>query len=126
MMAVLFAVGVSWLTWSYMTEGQPTLVRCPSKLIFHWPCPTCGTTRAFLHLLRGEILTALWQNANVLPAAVFLFGFPVLGLYDLFSGRRSLRRAFDWLGDLFDRRWIVAMALIAEAAIWVHNIYIGN
>jgi hypothetical protein len=62
----------------------------------------------------------------VLPAAAFLFGFPVLGLYDLFSGRRSLRRAFDWLGDLFDRRWIVAMALIAEAVIWAHNIYIGN
>ena len=126
MLTALFMLGVGWLTIAYMTEGQHHIVCCPSKWIWHWPCPTCGTTRAFLHLLRGEVGTALWQNPNVLPAAAFLFGYPVVGLYGLFTGRRIVRRLFGWIGRLMEHRWVFIVILAVEAVIWVHNIYIGN
>lgn len=126
MLATLFALGAVWLTWSYMSEGQQSWIVCPSKVIWHWPCPTCGTTRACLLLLHGHPLQAFVKNANVLPATLFLTGFPILGLYDLLTGKRLVRSIFDWLGDMFDRRWFMALVLVVEAAIWAHNIYIGN
>lgn len=110
-----------------MLEGQQSLIACPSKWIWHVPCPSCGTTRAFLHLLHGEVGEALWQNANVVPAAAFLFGFPVLGIYDGLTGRRVMRQYFSWmLLQLRQHRWLFALMLVGEGLIWIHNIYIGN
>ena len=126
MLATLCALGIVWLTWSYMTEGQQSIIRCPSKLIYHAPCPTCGTTRACLLLLHGHPWQAFVKNPNVVPAVAFLLGFPILGLYDGLTGRRLVRRIFEWLGDMFDRRCFLVSVLVAEAAIWAHNIYIGN
>ena len=126
-MVALFILGVGWVTLSYLLEGQQSLIACPSKLIWHLPCPSCGTTRAFLHLLHGEVGEAIWQNANVVPAAVFLFGFPVLGIYDWLSGKRVVRRLFTWTGRQLQRhRWLFALILVGEGLIWIHNIYIGN
>jgi len=35
---------------------------CPSKLIYGKPCPSCGTTRSFFSLLKGNIASAVYFN----------------------------------------------------------------
>lgn len=40
---------------------------CPFVVLTGFPCPACGLTRAFLHLLQGEWLEALQMNAAIYP-----------------------------------------------------------
>jgi hypothetical protein len=40
---------------------------CIIRTITHYPCPTCGVTRAMLSLLNGNIEKYLYYNAMALP-----------------------------------------------------------
>ena len=55
---------------------------CPSKLLWHIPCPGCGTTRALLLILKGDILEGISLNPNSIIAVVYLAVSPFLLLID--------------------------------------------
>lgn len=84
------------------------------------PCPSCGSTRAIVHLLRGDWQQALYIN----PLSYFLlFGLivlPVLALVDLTTGRALLPGLY-FRAEAFLKRppvFVVFMALIAGNWIW--------
>jgi hypothetical protein len=53
----------------------PILPACPLRTLTGVPCPTCGTTRAGLALVRGDILGALHFNPlATLAGLAFLLG----------------------------------------------------
>ena len=51
---IIYAIACAWVMVAYCTEGQSGLVVCPSKLIYHIPCPGCGMTRATLLVIHGH------------------------------------------------------------------------
>ncbi len=64
------------------------LPQCPFRSLTGIPCPTCGTTRMFVSLSNGELVSAMAMNplmgALVLSGvAAFLFGL-VKNLVDVF------------------------------------------
>lgn len=126
MLATLFALGVVWLTYGYLFEGQHSFSVCPSKWFFRGCCPTCGTTRACILLLHGQPVEAFWKNPNVILAIAFMIGFPIVGIYDFFTGKHLVRAIFQWIGRQLKRRWLIALVIVCEGLIWAHNIYIGN
>ncbi len=53
----------------------PLVPRCPFRTITGIPCPTCGTTRAAVALLDGQLAQALALNPlSTLAAVGFLAG----------------------------------------------------
>ena len=64
---------------------------CPSQIVFGVACPSCGGTRAGLHLLAGEPLEALSVNPGVTVLAV------ALGVMIL-AGRLRWNDVAEWLG----------------------------
>lgn len=64
---------------------------CPSQILFGVACPSCGGTRAGLHLLAGEPLEAFAANPGVTVLAVTL-GALVL------AGRFSWHHVAEWVG----------------------------
>lgn len=78
---------------------------CLFKRLTGIPCPTCGGTRAVLHLLRGD-LSAAWRSHPLV--AVLLLGlmvYAVLSAASLASFRRlpvlqASRRVWCWLAGL--------------------------
>jgi hypothetical protein len=48
----------------YGTHEQLGLPPCTFSYLFGVPCPTCGMTTSWAHLMRGEILTSFRVNAG--------------------------------------------------------------
>ena len=50
--------------------GKVFNIGCPFLFIFGIPCPTCGTTRAIISLLRLDIDSYLKYNPMALPMCI--------------------------------------------------------
>lgn len=106
---VLVAVGCA-MVWSlaigigqYAVRGP---VICPLRGFTGLPCPSCGLTRAFAALVRGDLWTAVGWNALCLPLALLLFLAPLVALYELAAGRAAS----------FYRPWLFS-PVVARAAV---------
>ncbi len=47
-------------------------INCPIKYILGFPCPFCGTTRALISLIQGNIKTAFYYHPLFILAIPFL------------------------------------------------------
>ncbi|WP_299237536.1 DUF2752 domain-containing protein [uncultured Anaerofustis sp.] len=47
-------------------------IGCPIKYIFDFPCVTCGTTRALMSFLKGDLMLAFYYHPLFLLALPFL------------------------------------------------------
>jgi len=60
------------------------MIPCLNKSLFGIDCPGCGTQRAFLFILKGEFLEALYQFPAIYTTILF---FGVLALHFIDKGR---------------------------------------
>ena len=102
------------------TSVVPTLdepvTLCALKRLTGLPCPTCGSTRAVLHLLGGRVGQAFAaQPLVMLVAAVWT---ALLGLRVIFARRISLELT------RLQRRIAWGVLLAALAANWVYIILV--
>ncbi|MFO0585155.1 MAG: DUF2752 domain-containing protein [Anaeromyxobacter sp.] len=86
---------------------------CPSKALFHLPCPTCGMTHAFVALAHGDLAGAFLSSpAGTLLAA----GAWALAVADLV--RLALGAPLPALSPR-TARLLVAAGVAAGLASWV-------
>lgn len=89
-----------WLFFSY--NGEAELIACPIKLVWHIPCPACGTTRAIQALMHGDV-SGLWHyNPLGLVAVLMLITLPFVLVYDALFRRMLCCRLYEW-----GERWVV-------------------
>ncbi len=92
------------------------VVRCPTALLLHVPCPACGTTRAARALFACD-LAGTMRLQPLTPVVLFIFG--ALGLRSIGLVWRHGHAGGALEGRL--GRLIVALVVvsaIAEVAIW--------
>lgn len=65
------------------------------------------------------------MNPNCLLAVSFLFLYPVLVLLSIIRQRSYVAVVYEWAGKLLVRKKVLALILIAELAVWIHNIIMG-
>ena len=82
------------------------IVVCPVRRFFCIPCPSCGATRAAVHMLCGELATAARMN----PLAVVLY--VVMPVWLLFLRGRSWPRSAYIV--------LAVASVIAVAANWAY------
>jgi hypothetical protein len=94
---------------------------CPMKRLLGVPCPTCGTTRAFAELLRGDVFGAFARQPLVISCN--LLGLPVLLVIRFVSDRRTMA---DLLAAV--SRSVIVWCLVAAAVLanWIYVIRHGN
>ncbi len=56
------------------THEQLGLPPCAFRALTGIPCPSCGMTTSFAHVMRGRLLTAAWTNAGGCVLALGLVG----------------------------------------------------
>jgi hypothetical protein len=104
---------------AYVAAAGVALARygCPVARFFHTPCPGCGTTRAGLALLRGDVHAALALQP-IAPAVFALVGALLVRALWLSARDGTTSRLFE--GPL--GRAIVALGAVctlAEVGLWI-------
>ena len=111
----------TWLIVVATTEGQANLIVCPSKLLYHLPCPGCGITRATLLFFRGHLAEAILLNPNVLLAVAFVLLYPPLILLARLTNQRHLQTIYTHLEQLLHKPVALVVFLSFELGIWILN-----
>ncbi len=83
-----------------------------------FPCAACGGTRTAMHLLRGDLAAAAWQNPLMLALELAV---PAWLLVRIVTGR-SLRVHVSPPV----KRWVLAAAVVIVLANWAHVIAIDG
>lgn len=75
------------------------LTSCTTKLIFGFPCPGCGLSRAFMSLLKLDFKGAIYYNAT-------LFVMPIVAVVIIF-------RDVGWINKLYKSKvfWIIILVV---------------
>jgi hypothetical protein len=74
--------------------------QCPARLLFHIPCPSCGTTRCLAALSSGDVIVALRFNPLVTLAI------PTLLLIPFAGGRARLKVGWPIFLGIVALNWI--------------------
>ena len=122
---IIYAIACAWVMVAYCTEGQSGLVVCPSKLIYHIPCPGCGMTRATLLVIHGHWADAIKMNPNVVICMVGIIIFPILLVADMARGTACLHQTYQKIEHLLHKRLVISLILLFEWAIMAHNYVCG-
>lgn len=118
----MYALASCWLILSFIYEGQARIVVCPSKWIYHIPCPGCGLTRACLAVLHGHLLEGIVINPNCIIAFFLYITFPVLLLYDMMAHRTYCFELYNKIEKRISQKKIIIFILVIEGIVWWHNL----
>ncbi len=105
----------------YFPASLSEFVVCPIKRVFGIPCPSCGSTRATILLLKGEFMQSLQLNPlAILSNSLFLVSI-IWMMADLVTNKKTfipfLKKDAGWL--------VKIMIFVIMAANWVWNIEKG-
>lgn len=94
---------------------------CPSKLIYHIPCPSCGTTRALMRVLHGDVIGGILFNPNVILLIIIILGLPLAFWYRYTRCPDFFKRVDKFI----IKPWVLIPFAIFEISIWIHNVMVG-
>lgn len=104
------------------------LLFCIFKQLTGLPCPGCGSTRAFVHLLHGDIKQAMWYNPLAIILLVVFMAVLVASIVERVLHHRTPRHPNSVFNRLFGRRlpsWVIAVAALLTVANWTWNLAKG-
>ena len=122
---IAYIAVIIWLVVVTTFEGQTQITVCPSKMLYHIPCPGCGITRATILFLGGDFYKAFFLNPNVVFSLSFIFVYPILVILSLLTRKHLIIYTFRLLDSFLKRKMALLVVLFLELAIWICNIYRG-
>ena len=101
---------------------------CIFKWLTGYPCPGCGSTRALISLLHGDIKQSLWYNPVVFILIIcgFVLAFVSLIEYAKTKGRPIYKEMTVY--KIFHQSlsvWVIVIAVIFTILNWAWNIHKG-
>jgi len=121
------AIGYLWIliTYNQSVSNNVELGVCLFKRITTIPCPSCGSTRSVLALLKGDLSAALvWNPFGLILVSVMLIS-PIWILFDLVTRQDTLFRAFINSEKFLKQKKVAILAISIVLLNWIWNIYKG-
>jgi hypothetical protein len=121
------AAGYIWLFVNYhrsfIESFEPGV--CLFKRITGIPCPSCGSTRSVLSILKGDFIGALlWNPFGLIIMSILLMA-PVWILFDMVFKKDSLLQVYNRAEIFLRRKWIAMPLILLVILNWIWNIYKG-
>lgn len=124
---ILFAcfVGYSWLLFSLQHEHEiqsQEFTVCLFKKVTTVPCPSCGTTRSVMQLLRGNSISAILINPFGIIVGLIMLVAPVWIGYDFIQKKETFYTAYLKIETILRKRKVAIVFFILVIANWIWNI----
>lgn len=117
--------GYTWLFFQYTNPPSQGSGICMLKHTTGIPCPSCGSTRAVLSILNGDLLQALYWNPLGFILFLFLLVSPIWIMVDLIRNDDSLLRIYIQAELLFRQKKIALPSIALIILNWFWNIQKG-
>jgi len=98
---------------------------CMFKHFTNIPCPSCGSTRSALSVLKGNFSEALSLNPIGILLVLILIITPAWIIYDLLKKKDTLFKVYKGAEEYLRRKEIAIPAILLITANWIWNIYKG-
>lgn len=115
--------GFIYLFYSIQNLQQETAAVCIIKNVTGYPCPSCGTTRAVLLLLKGKFIDSLLLNPFGIIVAVIMAVIPVWVLTDLVLKKDSFFKAYKKTEAVIRMPWVAIILILLVTLNWIWNFY---
>lgn len=126
LLLIACSAGIIWLFYNAnMKADECAAGICLFKSATNIPCPSCGTTRAIISLLHGDVISSLRMNPFGLIVLLITVVTPVWIMTDVIRRRSSV---FDFYrrAEIFLQRPRVMIPFAAMVLInWIWNISKG-
>jgi hypothetical protein len=120
-------IGFGWVAWNlfYFQQSSPGLEICVLKNTVGLPCPSCGTTRSVLHVVQGDLSTALLMNPFGIIVFIGLVVIPFWILYDYWNVKRTLWTCYLQFINFFSNKKFSFVVIVLVVLNWIWNIQKG-
>lgn len=117
--------GIIWLLYNLLHVNNQTegLTVCYMKNITTLPCPSCGTTRSVLAILKGNFYNSIMINPLGWVIFIFIITIPFWISYDVLRSKSSFYVAYKNTEKWLKRPYIYLPLISLIVANWVWNIY---
>jgi hypothetical protein len=128
--SLLFVVCLAGYIWIYFSITSINAVTksaevCLIKHVTNIPCPSCGSTRSVMSLIKGDFIGALSLNPIGYLIAFIMLVTPIWMLTDIIMRRNTLLNLYQRT-ETYLRKPIIAIPLILLLIInWIWNINKG-
>lgn len=123
----LWSAGCIWLI-TNIIEGfnhNPAISICIFKRITNIPCPSCGSTRAVLFLLKGNLKESILTNPIGIILTIIVIILPVWILFDLIRRKDTIWQFYQNMEITLRKRYIAIFCITLILLNWIWNIYKG-
>jgi hypothetical protein len=121
--------GYIWVAVNIIMYEDNSASAIPGLCIFRnltgIPCPSCGSTRSVISVIKGEFYEALLLNPIGYILTFLLIIAPLWILFDLITKKRSLYKIYQKLEKLLRIKSIAVLLIILIASVWIWNIFKG-
>lgn len=124
--SVLGLIYVGFTGYMQATGASPLWSGCVIKEATGLACPSCGSTRTVLELLRGEISMIIHGNPLGLIILPALFVIPAWIIYDTLTARSGLFNTLNRFITALKNNLILSGTLVLLIVLnWIWNIIKG-
>jgi hypothetical protein len=95
------------------------------KNVTGYACPSCGITRAFIELIKGNFLNAIYLNPLAIIVAFALLIFPTWILFDLALKKDSFYKWYKKIELQLQKGHIAIPLILLVILNWIWNINKG-
>lgn len=122
---LLFIACMAGYIWLYYNVfySSTSFSSCIIKSATGYPCPSCGTTRSVLALIKGNVFSALKINPLGLIVAGIMIILPFWVIRDVLTKKQSLLKAYHQTEYALKTSSIKYVFIILIIANWIWNIY---
>ena len=121
-------VGYIWLFFSLHHENEiqtSQMTVCLIKKITNVPCPSCGTTRAVMHLFQGSLIPSILINPFGILVGLIMIIAPIWIGFDYIQKKDTFFQFYKKSEQFISRRWITVFLVILVLLNWYWNIKKG-
>jgi hypothetical protein len=123
-----FLSGYVWLGVAYKTTpsmGDSNVQVCLFKHVTNIPCPSCGSTRSILSLLKGDVVGSFYWNPVGVLLFIIMFISPLWILFDVFNKKETLYSFYKKAELFLKQKWVAIPAIVLVLTNWIWNISKG-